>query len=273
VEYHYCQSALSDSQLRGASIRALAAFDNPETPKLILNQYAQLKPEEKTEAINTLASRASYAIALLEAVHDREVPMRDVTPFSVRQIQAFKDARLQPLLQELGTVREVSNDKAAQVAKYKQLLTPTVVGQADPGHGRAVFQRTCAACHTLFDTGGTLAPELTGSQRANLDYVLENVLDPNAVVWDRYKATYFETKDDRLISGVVVQENESTVTIQTQTGTITLPRNEIVNRKQSNLSMMPEGLFDTLDQREIIDLVAYLQSPKQVPLSTNTTIP
>jgi putative heme-binding domain-containing protein len=86
------------------------------------------------------------------------------------------------------------------------------------------------------------------------------------VVWDRYKATYFETKDDRLISGVVVQENESTVTIQTQTGTITLPRNEIVSRTQSNLSMMPEGLFDTLETREIIDLVGYLQSPKQVPL-------
>ena len=68
-----------------------------------------------------------------------------------------------------------------------------------------------------------------------------------------------------------MQENESTVTIQTQTGTITLPRNEIVSRNQSNLSMMPEGLFDTLDEPEIIDLVGYLQSPKQVPLPTAAT--
>jgi putative heme-binding domain-containing protein len=91
------------------------------------------------------------------------------------------------------------------------------------------------------------------------------VIDPNAVVWDQYKATYFETSDDRLISGVVVQENESTVTIQTQTGTITLPRTEITERRQSNLSMMPEGLFQLLEEQEIIDLVAYLQSPSQVP--------
>jgi len=236
---------------------------------LILDQYAKLKPEEKAEAINTLASRANYAVALLEAVRDHKVPIRDITPFSVRQIQAYKDSRLQALLQELGTVRGVSGDKAAQIATYKQMLNPAALAQADLSHGRAVFQRTCGACHTLFDSGGTLAPELTGSQRSNLDYLLENVLDPNAVVWDRYKATYFETRDDRLISGVVVQENESTVSIQTQTGTITLPRREIVTRTQSNLSMMPEGIFDTLEQREIIDLVAYLQSPRQVPLPAN----
>ncbi len=265
--------SLSDPQLRATAMRSLAAYDDPETPKLILNEFSQLKPEEKAEAINTLASRANYSAALLEAVRDHKVPPRDVTPFSVRQIQAYKDERLQALLQELGTVRGVSSDKAAQVVKYKQMLTPAAVGQADLSHGRAVFQRTCAACHTLFDTGGTLAPELTGSQRSNLDYILENVLDPNAVVWDRYKATYFETKDDRLISGVVVQENESTVTIQTQTGSVTLPRNEIVSRKQSNLSMMPEGLFDTLEQREIVDLVGYLQSPKQVPLPVAATNP
>ena len=112
---------------------------------------------------------------------------------------------------------------------------------------------------------------VTGSQRSNLDYLLENVLDPNAVVWDRYKATYFETKDDRLISGVVVQENESTVSIQTQTGTITLPREEIVSRTQSNLSMMPEGLFDTLEERELVDLVAYLQGLRQVPFPAHGT--
>jgi putative membrane-bound dehydrogenase-like protein len=260
--------SVEDPQLRGIAIRALAAYDDPETPKLILDEYSKLKPQEKAEAINTLASRAGYSVALLEAVRDKKIPMRDITPFSVRQIQAYKDARLQPLLQELGTVRGVSNDKAAQIQKYKQLLTPAVLAQADLSHGRAMFQRTCASCHTLFDTGGTLAPELTGSQRSNLDYLLENIIDPNAVVWDRYKATYFETRDDRLISGVVVQENESTVSIQTQTGTITLPRNEIVTRNQSNLSMMPEGLFDTLDQREMIDLVGYLQSPNQVPLPT-----
>jgi putative heme-binding domain-containing protein len=217
--------------------------------------------------VNTLASRPDYAVALLEGVKAGAVPQRDVSPFAARQIMALKDARIKPLLaQALGEIRSVSQDKAAQIAKYKGLLKPEALKQADTSRGRALFSRTCAPCHTLFGEGGTLAPELTGSGRSNLDYILENVVDPNAVVWSQYHATYFETRDDRLITGVVRKENESTVTIQTQTGIVTLPRNEIVSRKESNLSMMPEGLLDTLSEKEILDLVAYLQSPVQVPL-------
>jgi putative membrane-bound dehydrogenase-like protein len=261
------QKALQDPILRLTAIKGLAAHDNPETPRLILENYSKLSPEEKIEAISTLSSRSAYAVALLQAVQEGRVPRRDVTPFSARQIQAYKDPAVQAHLGVLGSVREISGNKAEQIERYKKVLTPALVGQANPGRGRAIFQRVCASCHTLFGEGGKLAPELTGSQRSNLDYILENVVDPNSVVWDRYKATYFETSDDRLISGVVLAENESTVTIQTQTGAITLPRTEIVARRTSELSMMPEGLFELLEQQEIADLVAYLQSPKQVPMS------
>ena len=261
------QSLVSDPVLRGVAIRGLAAFDSPAAPRTILDVYGKLTPEEKADAINTLVSRASFASALLEAVKQGTVPARDISPFAARQIHVLKEPRLPPLVREvLGEVRSVSKDKTAEIARYKEFLTADALSAANPSQGRALFQRTCAACHTLFGEGGKLAPELTGSQRSNLDYILENVLDPNAVVWNQYRATYFETTDGRLISGVVLRENESTVTIQTQTGVVTLPRQEITARQTSALSLMPEGLFDALTQREIVDLIAYLHSSSQVPL-------
>jgi putative heme-binding domain-containing protein len=260
------QKALTDGVLRQTAIKGLAAYEDSQTARLILEHYGKLKPAERAEAISTLSSRATFAAALLEAVKDGRVPRRDITPFSARQIQAYKEPELQPLIATLGSVREVAGDKAEQIARYKKMLTPEAVGQANLNRGRAVYEKACASCHTLFDQGGKLAPDLTGSQRSNIDYLLENVIDPNAVIPGQYKATYFETSDDRLISGVVVQENESTLAIQTQSGTITLPRNEITSRRQSDLSMMPEGLFQLLEEQEILDLVAYLQSPNQVPL-------
>jgi putative heme-binding domain-containing protein len=260
------QSLLEDEPVRLTAIKGLAAYDDPNTPKLILKEYPHLTPTEKGSAISTLSSRANYAVALLESVRAGAIPARDISPFAARQIQAYEDPRLEPLLKDLGSFRGVSGEKKAQIAKYKTLLTPAALEKADLSHGRELFQRTCSACHTLFDEGGKLAPELTGAQRSNLDYLLDNVVDPNAVVWDQYKATYFETKDDQLISGVVVRENESTVTIQTPTGVITVPRNEITSRRKSELSLMPEGLLDGLQEKEVIDLVAYLQSPAQVPL-------
>jgi putative membrane-bound dehydrogenase-like protein len=268
------QSLLGDPSLRGAAIRGLAAFDDAATPKAILDQYTGLAPEEKAEAISTLASRPSYAVTLLEAVQRDAIPARDISPFAARQLQALKDPRLGPLIAaSLGQVRSISSDKAPLIAHYKQLLTPDALKTASPSRGRLLFGRTCAACHTLFGEGGRIGPELTGSQRSNLDYLLENVVDPNAVVWNQYRAVYFETADDRLISGIVLRENESTVTIQTQTGTLTLPRKDITSRTESTLSMMPEGLLESLKPNEVLDLVAYLQSPSQVPEAPSSGAP
>ncbi len=263
----FLQELVTDVVLRGVAMRGLAAFEDSGTPKVILENYAKLAPEEKRDAIETLASRANFAVALLEGVRQGLVPAREISPFAARQIQALRDPRLPALIASvLGDVRSVSKDKSELIGKYKEILTPQAVQTADRSHGRLLFNRTCAACHTLFDEGGKLAPELTGSQRSNLEYLLENVVDPNAIVWSQYRATYFETADDRLITGVVLRENESVVTIQTQTGTVTLPRKEITAYTQSTLSMMPEGLFESLKTQEVIDLVSYLQSPVQVPL-------
>ena len=260
------QSLIEDPPVRLTVIKALAAYDDSTTPKLILQQYPHLTLEEKNSAISTLASRANYAAALAQAVQARVIPTSDIVPFVARQLQAYNDPRLESFLKELGSFRSVSGEKKSQIAKYKALLAPPALEKADLSHGRALFQRTCAGCHTLFDEGGKLAPELTGAQRSNLDYLLDNIVDPNAVVWDQYKATYFETKDDQLISGVVLRENESTVTIQTPTSIITLPRTEITSRRKGEISLMPEGLLDGLQKDEVIDLIAYLQSPNQVAL-------
>jgi putative heme-binding domain-containing protein len=107
---------------------------------------------------------------------------------------------------------------------------------------------------------------LTGSQRANLDYVLENVLDPSAVVAKDYQVTVLELKDGRVLTGLVRQENDRTLTLQTQNDKVTMPKRDIESRTKSAASMMPEGMLDKLTNDEVRDLVAYLASPEQVPL-------
>jgi len=94
------------------------------------------------------------------------------------------------------------------MAKYKALLTPDFLAKADRSRGRLIFKQTCATCHRLFDEGGDIGPELTGSQRSNLDYVLENVLDPSAVFAKDYQVTVLETKDGRVLTGIIKQEND-----------------------------------------------------------------
>ena len=76
-------------------------------------------------------------------------------------------------------VKAVSADKAKQLARYKKLLTKDFLAKGDAANGRTIFVRTCAACHTLYDTGGKVGPDITGSNRGDLNYILYQVVDPN----------------------------------------------------------------------------------------------
>jgi putative membrane-bound dehydrogenase-like protein len=258
---------LRDAALRGAALRGLAEFSDGATPPAILNLYPSLTEEEKADAVQTLAARPEYALALLDAVEKGRVPRRDLSAFTVRQMLSLKNARLTERLNRVwGALRPASQEKAGQMAKYKALLTPAYLQTADVAHGRAVFARTCAACHRLFDDGGAIGPDLTGSQRGNLDYVLENLLDPNAIVYDEYRVTVVETKDGRVVGGLVKQETDKALTLQTQNESVVLPKDEIASRTKSSISLMPEGLLANLKADDVRDLVAYLASPRQVPL-------
>ena len=258
---------LDDPALRATAIRGLAAFNDAETAKLLLSRYAKLNAEDKADVVQTLASRPAWAFALLEAVDSKQVPRSDVSVFVARQMQGLKDKRVGERLAKVwGQIKPASAEKTEQLTKFKKLLTPEFLKASDLSKGRLVFSKNCATCHRLYDDGGDIGPALTGSQRANLDYVLENVLDPSAVVAKEYQMWKVETASGRTITGIIKLETDKAVTIQTPNEVIVLPKDEIEDRKQSPLSIMPEGVLDKLSVEEIRDLVAYLASKDQVPL-------
>ncbi len=255
----------TDAEIRGPAIRGLAAYSDPNTPTVILERYAKFTDIEKRTAINTLASRPAYALQLLTAIESKKVPSRDLSAFTARQLLGLNNKTITKRLNQVwGTTRTTSKDKAALIAEYKRKLTDKEMKKADKSNGRLVFSRTCASCHILFGEGKKIGPELTGSQRANLDYVLQNVLDPNAVVGRDYQMSVIVNDQGRIITGIIAEENDNTVTVLTPTGKVIIPKNEIEARKRSPLSMMPEGMIAKLKPEEFRDLVAYLASPNQV---------
>jgi putative heme-binding domain-containing protein len=261
------QDLINDKGLRGAALRGLAIFPDDKTPPLILAHYAEFTDTEKADAVQTLSSRPAYALALLDAAEKGTVPRTDLSAFTARQLAGLNDKTVTERVKKVwGVVRPASEGKAAQMTKYKALLTPDYMKSADLSQGRGVFQRTCATCHRLFDEGGRIGPELTGSQRANLDYFLENVLDPSAVVPREYQMTVVELKSGRFLNGIIKEENDRSITMQTQNEQIVVTKEEIESRKPSAVSLMPDGLLDKLSKEEVRDLVGYLASPQQAPL-------
>ena len=254
---------LDDATVRAAALRGLAAYKEPNAAGAILARYSQLTPLERDDAVATLASRPDWARQLLEAIDKGRIARRDVSTTVARQILAFGDAELTKTLGRVwGALRATARDKSSLIGKYKQILAATGVPPADLERGRALFARTCGSCHRLHGQGGDVGPDITGSDRANADYILENVLDPSASVGRDYLFTTVATTDGRLIAGIVKEQTPAAIVIQTASERITLPREDVEAVKTTDVSMMPEGQLDALSAAEIRDLFAYLASSR-----------
>ncbi|MDG2014389.1 MAG: c-type cytochrome, partial [Pirellulaceae bacterium] len=140
---------------------------------------------------------------------------------------------------------------------------------ADANRGRAVFEKTCAACHQLYGVGGKVGPDLTGSNRADLDYILLNSVDPSFDVADSYKTTVVQTVDGRVVNGVLAEEDETRIVLKTaEQPRVVIAKQDIEARKLSNKSMMPEGQLEQMTEQEVVDLVLYLRTKEQVGLES-----
>jgi putative membrane-bound dehydrogenase-like protein len=253
---------LDDQSLRIDAIRSIAAFDDESLGKLLVTRYAGLNDAEKAEAIQTLASRARYARMLTDALAAGVIPKQAVPPHIARQLRRLVGARFAEIW---GPVDENASEERAYT-RYRGLLNDTAMKGASAQNGHAVFLRTCGACHTLYGEGGTIGPDLTGSNRGNLEYLLANVLNPNGDVPDAYKMVVVTTRDGRTFSGNVVTETDQQLTLRVVgRDTVAIRKSDIQSRETTAVSMMPTGLFDALTDREVIDLVSYLRSPVKVP--------
>ncbi|MEQ1829585.1 MAG: family 16 glycoside hydrolase, partial [Pirellula sp.] len=183
------------------------------------------------------------------------------------QLDTLKSDKVKAILNKTwGTVRETPAEKAKMIEEYKALAQSKQNPKPDLSLGRAVYAKTCQQCHVLFSTGGKIGPELTGSNRTNLDYLLSNLLDPSGVMAKEYQPTIV-VAEGRTISGLIKAEDAKSITLQTANSVEIIPKNEIEERKLSEKSMMPDDQLRQFNRHEIRSLLAYLASDRQVPIS------
>jgi putative heme-binding domain-containing protein len=209
--------------------------------------------------------RVSRSCSQIERKSGGRIPRSDLSAFHARQIRGFNDAALsKQLVEAWGELRDSSAEKKELIEKTKARLTPDALAKANLSQGRMLFTAVCGACHMMYGQGGKIGPDLTGSGRASLDYLLENIADPSGVVSADFRMSLLTLKDGRQLSGVIAATNARTLTLRTLTEPLTLDRSEIVKQETSPMSMMPEGLLLALQPDQVRDLIAYLMHPVQV---------
>jgi putative heme-binding domain-containing protein len=253
---------LDEAVLRRDAIRALASFDDGRVGSEILRRYAQWPAAERAEAVLTLAARRTTAEGLLAALRAGRIEKRDVSAFTARQLQRV----IGPAFVDFwGPVAQPAADKQAEIARLKRTLTDEVLARGSAAAGRAVFERTCAACHTLYGEGGKIGPDITGSNRGNLDYILTEIINPSEVIQDGYHLVTIATRDGRTLAGNLAAEDDQRVTLRLIGQETVVAKADIVSREVSPVSMMPEGMLQNLTADEVRDLIVYLRTTAPVP--------
>lgn len=262
-----CEQLLSERYMNAIAIRGLGQENDPALGAKMVGAYKNFFLGDRPQAITVLVTRPAWAHALLDAIAAGKIPRTDITAFHARQIHNLGDAELNTRLTEVwGDLRESPDGIKQLIARLRTFLTPEAIAKADPHAGRQVFAGICATCHTLYGEGGKIGPDLTGANRDNLDYLLENIADPSAVVAPDFRLSIITLKDGRVLSGMITTKTDRTLTLRTMTDVQTVERAEVAKIEESPLSMMPEGLLAAFTPEQTLNLFSYLMGHQQVSL-------
>lgn len=186
-----------------------------------------------------------------------------LTPQQREEITPILNMKVDEPEIDLGAGREVVKD-------WKMIDFLFTLDKVDQGrdyeNGRKMFAvAQCGKCHRVGAEGRAVGPDLTDvSKRFNRQDLLVSILSPSKVIADKYRATQFEMESGKLITGMIVGENEGSVTVSADPlapeKLTTLQKSEIAAQSPSSVSTMPEDLLNTLKLEEILDLLAYVES-------------
>ncbi|MDA7627842.1 c-type cytochrome [Verrucomicrobia bacterium] len=250
---------LDEPAFQSSAINLLARFDHPESADALLARLDRFEGKDKVAALNTMTTRSSLAVPLLDAVIAGKLERDLLTAYYLRQLQKLNSNAVSERITRIWGQAGVASEEKAQFiesldAAYRE--APLWAYSAD--EGKKHFQLLCSSCHQVAGTGVAIVPDLTAAGSSGSRYFIESMIDPNAVIGQNYQVTEIEQKDGEMIAGLLVSETESSVVIKTLTDTVTVSKLAISDRQLSEHSMMPEGLLDGLNERQRIELIKYL---------------
>ncbi|QDV26864.1 PVC-type heme-binding CxxCH protein [Aureliella helgolandensis] len=247
--------------LQRVAIQSLSLYDDPKIPQAIARAFdSQISGEHNLRAsgCRTLATRASWALVLLNEINHWRLKKQDIPADVVQRLRTFSDPKVvEAVEQAFGKPAEISSP--AQVAEIQRLTSLLKQSKGNPDAGAAVFTTRCATCHQLFGKGVAIGPPLDNYDRGNLQFWLPAIIAPSIEIREGYVSYKILTDDGRLLTGMIAAQDLNSVTLATADNQrIIIERKNIEELQAIETSLMPADVLKELNDTQIIDLFAYL---------------
>ena len=242
----------ASSSVKQAALANLRQSNGPEAAVLLLDQWAGFEPALRADALGVLLSRGEWTSRLLDAIEQGRVPAAQISP-SDRQ-KMLKNSR-ESVRERARALFSVQADRRELLKEYREVLDR----KGDRLNGATVFRQNCATCHRAHGEGVHVGPDLGALSNKSPGALLTAILDPNQAAEIRYVNYTAVTRADREVSGIIIEETPSSVTLRGAGGADeTILRSELRSLAGSGLSLMPEGFEKIMTPAELADLIAFL---------------
>jgi putative heme-binding domain-containing protein len=258
---------LDEPAFSSAVIPLLSRSNAPAVASALMVRFEKLNDADRSAALSTLSSRAELALPLLGAVKSGEFDKKHLSALHIRQMRNLNHAEVNALLDETwGRINDSSEAAKITIAKLKTAYESAPMWAFNAKSGEETFKQLCAACHAMGAIRlptSNIGPDLAGSWRNGLDYFLENIVDPNAVVGDNFQLHVLTKQDGSVISGMIEQESTTAITVRTVAESVIVSKTDLKDRQKLPSSLMPPGLLEALPERKALELLKFLLSKRE----------
>ncbi len=238
----------------------ISAMDEKGSVTELVGNLNGLKPELRTQAFDAILKRPEAALALRAAIHNGKIDPQEIGPGNIARLRTHPNKevakRANAMIDKLNPNAKAKNELLAQ-------LTPEVEKPGDGVKGKAMFAAACAVCHKLGDVGlRDVGPQLTGMGAHGPAELLVHIVDPNREVDPSFWAWNITTKKGETLAGVIITENQASLTLRNQVGDFEIKKGDIATRENTRRSLMPEGL-EALGAETLRDILAFICGGEQ----------
>ena len=218
--------------------------------------------EVRSAALRVLGRRPSGLHAILDMEESLDLPA-ELRTVAAGMVHASRVAAVRERAAAILPAPASRNNR--KIVRARAIVE--AVGDVE--RGRAVFNRKdgadCAKCHSLEPGEEPVGPSLAaiGSKYAK-EGLFDSILNPSAGIAPEYYSWVLDTTTYGLVTGVLAEDSGERVVVRTETGDeIRLEPSEILERRQSRLSIMPEDLINAMTEQELIDLLEFLTTLRE----------
>ncbi len=248
--------------LKRGILQAAAKFDDKRIPEaLLLGWEGQIAGDKalREDALRVMAGRKEWAQILVSFVNEWKIPAKQFTVDIVRQLSLHKDAEIDAAIDKHWKGLLATGPTPEKKKESERIKAVVKTGLGDPAKGKIQFMGRCAICHTLFGEGGKIGPDLTGYDRTNADFWLDNLFMPSMEIREGFGAYIVKTKGGQILTGLMDAQDASGIVLKDMAGNKTaFKQTDIEKLEASPISLMPEGLTTGMSDADLKDFFAYL---------------